>query len=87
MTLSGASLSTVTVAFATGAEPLLPASTSGVCGGLSTFSPGVTTRTISVTMLGDRIIEGTEQFYVDLVDPINATAGDMLGVCTIIDAG
>lgn len=41
--------------------------------------------TISISVLGDNIFEGTETFVVNLSNPSNATLGDAQGVGTIYD--
>lgn len=47
------------------------------------FAPGVRTRTISVTVKGDTIVEPDETFFVNLSAPIYATIADGQGVGTI----
>jgi hypothetical protein len=48
-----------------------------------TFSPGQTSKTISVTIRGDTKVEFDERFAIDLTSPVNATIGDALGIGTI----
>jgi hypothetical protein len=50
-----------------------------------TFQPGQTTQTLDVFINGDTIPEGTEDFFVNLSNPVNATIADGQGVETIID--
>ena len=50
-----------------------------------TFQPGQTSQNIDVAVIGDSIVEGTEQFFLNLSNPVNATIADGQGVCTIID--
>jgi len=49
------------------------------------FQPGQTTQTLGIFINGDTIPEGTEQFFVNLSSPVNATIADGQGVCTIVD--
>jgi len=49
------------------------------------FQPGQTSSPLSVFTKGDLLVEGTEQFFVNLSNPINATIAKGQGVCTIID--
>jgi len=50
-----------------------------------TFDPGHTTTTVTVFVKGDSVVEGTEQFFVNLSNPVNATIADGQGVGTIVD--
>lgn len=50
-----------------------------------TFQPGQTSSTLTVFIKGDVLVEGTEDFFVNLSNSINATIADGQGVCTIID--
>lgn len=50
-----------------------------------TFAPGETTKTVSVAINGDLLVEGNENFFVNLVAPVNATISDAQGVGTILD--
>jgi len=50
-----------------------------------TFAPGETAKTMGVGIRGDSLVEGTEQFFVNLSNPVNATIADGQGVGTIID--
>ena len=46
---------------------------------------GQTSQTVTVYIKGDTIVEGTEQFFLNLSDPVNCTIGDGQGVVTIVD--
>lgn len=48
-----------------------------------TFMPGETTKTVSVTVLGDSLFEANETFNVDLSGAVGATITDTRGVATI----
>jgi hypothetical protein len=49
------------------------------------FAPGVTTRTIAITVFGDKIDEADESFSVKLSGATNAVIADALAVGTILD--
>jgi hypothetical protein len=49
------------------------------------FPPGVTQRTVDVTILGDRIHEPVESFSMVLTHPIDATVTRAVGQATIVD--
>jgi len=49
------------------------------------FPPGQTAITFIVPIIGDTVPEGTEDFSLNLSNPINATIADGQGVATIID--
>ena len=57
--------------------------------GTVTFSPGETSRTVSVPVLGDAVYESDENFFVNLGVPDGATLADAQGAATIVndDAG
>ena len=48
-----------------------------------TLAPGITTRTIEVTIKGDTLTETNERFFLDLSTPTNATIADTRGTGTI----
>ena len=54
-----------------------------VTGGLVTFAPGETTKTLTVDVNGDIKLEADEDFFVDLSSPVNAVLGDNQGKGTI----
>jgi chitinase len=53
--------------------------------GTLTFLAGETTKTITVPVIGDSVVEGNESFNVQLSNAVNATFQDTVGVGTIID--
>lgn len=53
--------------------------------GILTFSPNQTSKTISVSVIGDKINEASEIFEVKLTVPGNATLANSVGIGTIID--
>ena len=50
-----------------------------------TIDPGKTSQTVTVFVKGDSAVEGMEQFFLNLSNPVNATIADGQGVCTIVD--
>jgi Calx-beta domain/FG-GAP-like repeat/FG-GAP repeat len=50
-----------------------------------TFTGGQTSKTISVAVIGDRLAEANETFFVSLSSPTNAVIDDGQGVGTIVD--
>lgn len=49
------------------------------------FAIGETTKPITVAVTGDRLAEPTENFFVNLSAPNNATIGDGQGIGTVLD--
>jgi len=84
VSLSPASSQTVSVSYATADGT---ATTVGgdyvAASGALTFDPGVPTRPVSVTVLGDTVVEPNETFFVNLSGATNATVADAQGVGTI----
>jgi uncharacterized delta-60 repeat protein len=50
-----------------------------------TFSPGQTSKTVTVKIKGDAVAEATEQFFLDLLNPSGATISKSRGTATITD--
>jgi hypothetical protein len=50
-----------------------------------TFQPGVVTRTLDVSIIGDTNPEADETFFVNLTEPFGTTIADGQGVGTILD--
>jgi hypothetical protein len=50
-----------------------------------TFDPGQTSKTLTVYIKGDTLVEGSETYLVNLTNPVNATIAKSQGVGTIID--
>lgn len=50
-----------------------------------TIDPGKTSQTVTVFVKGDSVVEGTEQFFLNLSNAVNATIADGQGVGTIVD--
>lgn len=53
--------------------------------GALTFNSGETLKTITVPVRGDTLYEATEQFFVNLANPVNAAIGRGQGAGTIVD--
>jgi hypothetical protein len=53
--------------------------------GTTTFAAGVTAKTVSVRVRGDRATESNEDFFLDLSNPGGATLSDARGTATIVD--
>jgi subtilisin family serine protease len=85
VTLSASSSQTVTVNFATADGSATAGSDYVAQSGSLTFDPGVTSRTISVTVNGDTLSEPNETFFVNLSGAVNAVIGDSQGVGTILN--
>ena len=49
------------------------------------FLPGQTSLILTVFAIGDAAVEGTEQFFLNLSNPVNVTIADGQGVGTIVD--
>ena len=83
VTLNNASGQTVSVNYATAdGTATQPADYTNTSGTL-TFTPGQTTRTITVPVIGETIPEANETFFVNLSGATNATIADNQGVGTI----
>jgi hypothetical protein len=88
VSLSVSSTQTVTVAYTTSsAAPASGVATAGTdyqaTSGTLTFDPGQTSKTVTVTINGDTLVEPDETFFVDLSGATNATISDSRGVGTI----
>jgi hypothetical protein len=53
--------------------------------GTAVFSPGETSQTINIVLLGDIDDEADEEFAVELSDPVNAQLDELYGIVTILD--
>jgi ELWxxDGT repeat protein len=86
VTLSDPSTLPVTVSYTTANGTATTGNNDYVANtGTLTFTPGETTKTITVTVKGDRIGEPNETFLVNLSSPTNAVLADAQGVGTITD--
>ncbi|MFZ2755066.1 MAG: Calx-beta domain-containing protein, partial [Lysobacteraceae bacterium] len=83
VTLSAASGQTVGVNYATAdGTATQPADYTSTTGAL-TFTPGQTTQTITVPVIGETVPEANETFFVNLSGATNATIADNQGLGTI----
>jgi Metallo-peptidase family M12B Reprolysin-like/Calx-beta domain len=85
VTLSGPSASAVTVAFATADDTATAGSDYVATTGTLTFAPGVTSLSVTVSVISDLVDEADETFFVNLSAPVGGTIGDGQGVGTIND--
>lgn len=76
VSLSAPTSQTVSVAYATAAGSATAGSDFTTVTGTATFSPGATSTTIAVPVIGDSMFEGAESFTVNLSNPVNATIAD-----------
>ena len=83
VTLSAASTATISVPYATANGSAAAPSDYASRSGTLTFAPGETTKTISVPVVGDRIAEASETFFVNLTAPNGAVIADAQGLVTI----
>ncbi|MEQ9669692.1 glycoside hydrolase family 9 protein [Coleofasciculus sp. G2-EDA-02] len=81
--LSAASTQTVSVNYATANDTAIAGSDYTAKSGTLSFTPGQTSKTFTVPILGDTTVEGNETFKVNLSQATNATIGDAQGVGTI----
>jgi aryl-phospho-beta-D-glucosidase BglC (GH1 family) len=85
VSLSAPSGQTVTVRYATTNGTAAAASDYTASSGTLTFLPGETQKVVSVAVLGDSLVEGSETFSVLLSNAANGTLADATGVGTIVD--
>ena len=83
VSLSQATGSTVTVNYTTNPGSAAAGVDYTSASGTLTFAPGETSKTVTVSVLGDTTYEANETFYLDLSNPVNAYFSDMYGVGTI----
>jgi hypothetical protein len=85
VTLSAPAASNVTVDFATADGTATAGSDYQATSGTLTFTPGQTTQTINVAVIGDTTDEPNETFFVNLTNATNAVLLDSQGLGTITD--
>jgi hypothetical protein len=85
VTLSPARSSPVTVNYATANGTATAPSDYTAKNGTLTFAPGETSKPVSVSVNGDRVVEPNETFTVNLSSPSGATLSDGQGVGTILN--
>jgi len=86
LSVSGSPLSTVTVDWATGGGTAPAVTDYAPANGTVSFAQGVTTKTVTIQVVGNRIPEPNETFFVNLSNPSpNAYLGNTQGVGTILN--
>ena len=85
VSLSAPSTKTVTVNYSTANGTASAGSDYQAVSGKLTFAPGQTSKSILVPVIGDRLGEPNETFFVNLSGAKNATIADGQGVVTIVD--
>jgi Galactose oxidase-like, Early set domain/Calx-beta domain/Glyoxal oxidase N-terminus len=83
VTLSSASSDTIKVNYKTANGSATAFSDYSPALGTVVFNPGQTSVPISIPVVGDTVSESTENFFVNLSNPVNAVFGDNQGVGTI----
>ncbi|MEH1771542.1 beta strand repeat-containing protein [Nostoc sp.] len=83
--LSNASTNVITVAYNTSNDTAIAGVDYTAVTGSLTFNPGVITQTISAPILNDFIAESSERFFVNLINPTNASIADNQAIATITD--
>ncbi len=85
VSLSAAFSSAVSVNYATADGTALAGRDYTSASGTLTFAAGVRTRTFTISILGDYILEGDDRFAVNLSSPVNATISDRRAVGVIVN--
>jgi hypothetical protein len=85
VTLAPAVAQTVTVGYSTANVTATSGADYTATSGTLSFSPGATTRSISITVPGDTRDEANETFAVNLASPVNAVIATAQGIGTIVD--
>jgi hypothetical protein len=85
VTLAIASAKTVTLNFSTADGTATAGSDYVAASGSLTFNPGEVTKSVTVMVRGDAVVEGDETFFLNLSEPSNATFARAQAVYTITD--
>ncbi|MFO0907366.1 MAG: cellulase family glycosylhydrolase [Isosphaeraceae bacterium] len=83
--LSEAASSPVTVGFGTSNGTAAAPGDFTAATGTLTFAPGETQKVVSISIVGDTVVEADEVFNVVLTNPVNATLGTASAVGTILN--
>jgi chitinase len=83
--LSAASTTPVTVSYATADGTALAGSDYVATSGTLTFAPGVTSQSVTVPIIGDRVAEPTETFRLVFSNSVGATLSTVQATGTILD--
>lgn len=85
LNLSGASSQAVTVQYALANGTAIAGSDYISSTGNLTFNAGETSKTLTVKVYADKIVESNENFFVNLQSATNAKIGDAQGMATILN--
>lgn len=85
VTLSSISGQTVTADYATADGTALAGSDYFATSGTVTFAPGTTQQQITVTLIGDQVVEPDDTFQVNLTNGVNASIIDPQAIGTILN--
>ena len=85
ISLSAPSSQTVSVTVSTQAGSAAGNADFGAGSVVVNIQPGQTSQSVTVFIFGDTAVEGTEEFFLNLSNPVNATIADGQGVGTIVD--
>src|SRR5262249_30420938 len=85
LSLSSPTTELVSVDYVTSNGTATAGSDYGEKGGTISFSPGQVERTLEIEVKGNTLDEETENFFVNLSHPVNATLGRTKGVGTILN--
>lgn len=85
VTLSAATLSSVTATWTTADGTATAPADYAAGSGLVSFAPGETSKTVTIAVAGDTLVEPNETFFVNLSLPSGATLGDAQGQGTIVN--
>jgi hypothetical protein len=83
--LSSVSSRSITVKYRTSNNTATSEGDFTAVSGMVTFDPGETSKTITVAIVGDRVVEPDETFYMALLSPTNATIADAVGIGLILN--
>ena len=81
--LSSPSTQTVTVNYSLLADSARSGVDYGGTSGTLTFQPGITNQTFSIPVVGDRMVEPDETFFIQLASAKNATVNSSTGKATV----
>src|SRR5262245_7717327 len=85
VTLSEPATGTVTVNYGTADGTAQASRDYEAAAGTLTFAPGETSKTITIAVQGDKQVEASETFFVNLSGAVNADIGDGQGLGTILN--
>ena len=85
VTLSEVSGNEVSIAYATADGSATAASDYIAASGVIAFEPGTTVQTVSISVIGDLVLERDEFFVLNLFDPVAGILEDAQGIATIVN--